>query len=429
MQPNHPFVQAFMAPADDGAGDRFLQEIMTAVRTHLGMDVAFIAKFEGGQRVFTHVSASGAAPVEPGNSGPLEESYCQRVVDGRLPQLIRNAADEPAARELPATMTLPVGAHLSIPLHLRDGSVYGTFCCFSYTPDYSLNARDAGFMRVFAAMVANQLELAEVVRREREQAAAEVRSLIAGRDFTSVYQPIVNTGTGKICGYEALTRFSAVPMRPPNEWFDAAIRVGLGADLEVRTIASALRALDELPRGVYLSVNLSPDTLITSDLAQIFPVDTPWQRLVLELTEHAAIDKYEVIKDKLSAFRARGLRIAVDDAGAGYASFRHILALSPDIIKLDISLVRNIDHDQSRRALAAALVGFAANTNVDIVAEGVETTAELETLKKLGVRKAQGYLLGKPGLLLPVLPVLRPVQRYRAADGVNPGVSRNNRRA
>ena len=119
-------------------------------------------------------------------------------------------------------------------------------------------------------------------------------------------------------------------------------------------------------------------------------------RLVLEITEHAAVDHYEAIAERLKTYRERGLKIAVDDAGAGYASFRHILNLGPNRIKLDMSLTRDIDADPARRALAAALIHFSAETGSTLVAEGVETAAELATLKELGVNKAQGYFLGRP---------------------------------
>jgi predicted signal transduction protein with EAL and GGDEF domain len=95
--------------------------------------------------------------------------------------------------------------------------------------------------------------------------------------------------------------------------------------------------------------------------------------------------------------RALGVRIAIDDAGAGYASMRHILSIEPDLIKLDMSLTRGIDQDRKRRALASALIAFAHETRIDIVAEGVETAAELDTLRELGVRKVQGYFLARPG--------------------------------
>jgi len=120
---------------------------------------------------------------------------------------------------------------------------------------------------------------------------------------------------------------------------------------------------------------------------------------VLELTEHAAIDNYHHLRQALAPMRCAGLRIAVDDAGAGYASFQHILDLQADIIKLDRSLVSGIDTDLARQALASSLIFFSGQTGSKMIAEGVETIEELDTLRHLGVERAQGYLMGRPSPL------------------------------
>lgn len=137
----------------------FLDNALAAIRTHLGMDVAFISEFTDGQRVFRHVdSETSQAPIAVGQGGPLEESYCQRVVDGRLPELIPDAFAEPEAAALPVTRELPVRAHLSVPIRLANGDVYGTFCCFSPHPDASLNERDIALLRIFADLTARHIE-------------------------------------------------------------------------------------------------------------------------------------------------------------------------------------------------------------------------------------------------------------------------------
>jgi EAL domain-containing protein (putative c-di-GMP-specific phosphodiesterase class I) len=123
----------------------------------------------------------------------------------------------------------------------------------------------------------------------------------------------------------------------------------------------------------------------------------PHERVVLEITEHAVIDDYEQVLQAFTALRTRGIRLAIDDAGSGYASFRHIISLEPDFIKLDTTLTRDIDRDNRRQALVSAFVAFAGRTRSEIIAEGVETGAARDTLKVLGVNKAQGYLFGRPG--------------------------------
>jgi len=363
------------------------------------MDVAFLSEFTDGQRVFRHVDSSlENQPVKVGGADPLEASYCQRVVDGRLPELIQDATAVPAAMELPVTRALPVGAHLSVPIKLKDGSVYGTFCCFSFTPDLSLNQRDLGMMRVFADLAADVIERNLEKGKQRDEKAKRIQSVISGDGLSIVYQPIINVAQDKVVGFESLTRFSATPLRGPDVWFNEAASVGMGAQLEMRAVELAMAALDSLPQDVYLSFNVSPEALINGDLRRVLE-GMLLERLVLEITEHATIDEYSELTNALAPLRTQGLRLAVDDARAGFASFRHILRLQPDIIKLDMSLTRDIDTDAARRALASALIRFAHETGSKIVAEGVETASELRVLRSLGVNKAQGYFLGRPAPL------------------------------
>jgi EAL domain-containing protein (putative c-di-GMP-specific phosphodiesterase class I) len=371
-------------------------EALRAIRTHLGMDVAFISEFTDGQRVFRQLdAASQCCPVSVGDAQPLEESYCQRVVDGRLPELIHDASKIPAAMELPVTAALPVGAHLSVPIRLQDGRVYGTFCCFSYAPDHSLNDRDIAMMRVFADLTAAQIERELESDHIKLEAADRLQAVIAGEGLAMAFQPVIDVGNGKPIGFEALARFSGTPPRGPDAWFAEAAGVGLGVELEVTAVRLAVADLPRLPPHAYLAINVSPLTVVSGQLDTLL-AEVPAQRIVLEVTEHAAIETYEQLQAALKVLRGRGMRLAVDDVGAGYASFRHILRLRPDIIKLDMALTRDIDRDPARRALASALITFAGSTGSTIVAEGVETAGELHALRRLGVTTAQGYYLGRP---------------------------------
>ena len=163
-------------------------------------------------------------------------------------------------------------------------------------------------------------------------------------------------------------------------------------------IEAALQGFDRLPADSYLSLNVSPETILAGAVSEVL-ARQPLDRLMLEVTEHALVQDYERLAEALEPLRREGLRLAVDDAGAGYASFRHILKLKPDVIKLDASLIRNVDSDTGCRALAAALIRFAEETGCKVVAEGVETQEELAMLRRLAVNKAQGYLLGRPSAL------------------------------
>ena len=179
-------------------------------------------------------------------------------------------------------------------------------------------------------------------------------------------------------------------------WFKEAAEIGMGTGLQVAAVEIALAALDVLPPDVFVSVNVDPTAATSQELAHVLQ-RYPGERLVIELTEHAPASDYASLRTALDAFRRSGIRIAVDDAGAGFASLRHILELAPDIIKLDISIVRDIDTEAAHRALASALVGFAREIGTALVAEGVETVAEASTLRSLGVPLIQGYFAARPG--------------------------------
>lgn len=385
--------------ANHHSSQEVLLETLHSVRTLLGMEVAFIAEFREGRRIFRYVdSQEDAVPLCVGASDPLEDSYCQRVVDGRLPELIQDATRNLEALTLPVTMALPVGAHLSVPIRFSDGHIYGTFCCFSTFPDYTLNDRDIRTLRLFAEVTGKLLERQVIEEEARDLIISRLRSVLDAELFTMVYQPIVRIAQRQIVGYEALTRFSAEPMRTPDLWFNEAAAVDLQEELELAVIRKALQGLAHIPEDVYLSLNVSPETLLKGSVASVLE-GYPLERLVLELTEHTSIRDYSPIASVLDPMRQRGMRLAVDDAGAGFASFRHILKLQPDVIKLDVSLIRKIDTDTGCRAMAAALIRFAEETGSKIVAEGVETEAELQVLRELKANKAQGYLLGHPAPL------------------------------
>jgi EAL domain-containing protein (putative c-di-GMP-specific phosphodiesterase class I) len=241
----------------------------------------------------------------------------------------------------------------------------------------------------------------ESLERQEEKQRAERRrrlmQVLQGDELTIVFQPIVNLRSDQLIGYEALARFTGEPYRPPDQWFADAAQLGLGVELELRAVQAAVQHLSRIPAGRHLSVNVSPETALHPELsAMIAPVA---ERIVLELTEHAAVTEYDALIERLAALRGLGLRIAVDDAGAGYSSLQHILRLCPDIVKLDIGLTRGIDSDPARRALGAALVRFGCEIHAEITAEGIEHPAELDTLRHIGAANGQGYLLGRPAPL------------------------------
>lgn len=243
-----------------------------------------------------------------------------------------------------------------------------------------------------------RLDDEDAIRAARALIRERIEAVLTERAINIVVQPIFSLETGQIVGVEALSRFDSDSGYGPDRWFADAHEVGLGVELEILAIQTALTQAATLPAHCYVSVNVSPATLNSPALAAAVttgPVAA--DRIVLELTEHVSVQDYDALIGALAELRARGLRLAIDDAGAGFASFRHILRLRPDLIKIDQAIIREIDREPAHRALAAALVMFVLEVgSTTIVAEGVETHDELRTVAALGIDAAQGYLLGRP---------------------------------
>ncbi|MEX2275848.1 MAG: EAL domain-containing protein [Actinomycetota bacterium] len=243
--------------------------------------------------------------------------------------------------------------------------------------------------------LSSQLRREATETEERELVMERIRRVVDGTGMRIVFQPIVDLENRAIVGMEALARFAGDPPRPPDVWFNEAASVGLGTDLELTAIRLAMENIDLLPPDAYLSLNLSHRTATSPRLLDVV-IGEHSQRLVVEITEHEAVEDYDALTESLEKLRIRGVRVAIDDAGAGFASLRHALRLDPHVLKVDISLVRDIDTDRARRALASGLIRFAEEMDIAIVAEGIETQAELDTLLSLGVQFGQGYFLAHP---------------------------------
>ncbi|HET7310000.1 MAG TPA: EAL domain-containing protein [Mycobacteriales bacterium] len=245
---------------------------------------------------------------------------------------------------------------------------------------------------------------AEEALRGRDIDAARfaviVRDVITAGDLLEVHlQPIVplsSYDSAAPAGFEALARFQTTPYEAPDIWLDRAAQAGLLQELELSCARSALALVPLLPDGAFLTVNVSAETLVSPAFVRVLD-GVPADRIVVEVTEHAIVREYDALLRALGGLRERGVRLAVDDAGAGFASFRHVLELSPEIIKLDIHLTRGISNDLSRQALVRSLVAFAGDVGSTLVAEGIETPEDLQTLRDAHVPYGQGYLFARPG--------------------------------
>jgi EAL domain-containing protein (putative c-di-GMP-specific phosphodiesterase class I) len=210
-----------------------------------------------------------------------------------------------------------------------------------------------------------------------------------------VFQPIVDLHRQQVVGYEALSRFAGPPNATPDKWFAAAVRIGRSADLEALVIEHALAARGSLPTNCFLSINVAPDALLSRPVRALLR-RRPLTRLVFELTEHSVVPDYGVLSRAIAEVRELGGFVAVDDAGAGYASLQHILALRPDFVKLDRALIAGLQLDEAKAALVEMFGGFTSRIDSWLLAEGIEERDELRRLSQLGVPLGQGYLLGRP---------------------------------
>jgi EAL domain-containing protein (putative c-di-GMP-specific phosphodiesterase class I) len=387
------------AVLEQGRGDAeagVVQRLLHLLRRTVGMEVAWTSEFRGSSQVLRFVDVAPGLPGPvPGTEVPLSEAYCVRVLAGAMPPFIPDTRLDPEAVLIPATQEMHLGAYLGVPLVGPDGAVEGMVCATSTAPRPELSADDVATARLIADVIQDVHRRAlssSAAQRRRRALLDEVVDLCQGHGRHVVLQPVVELRTGREVAVEALTRFDDAS-RNTAQWFATASALGLGHDLELAAAVSALEAAADGGRAV--AVNLSPDVIVQGALDRLLVGSDP-QGVVVEVTEHAPVESYAALDRALAGHRERGLRVAVDDVGAGYASMAHVVRMHPDIIKIDLSLVRGIDHDPVRQALVEALTVFGRRLGADVVAEGVETAAEREALVALGVTYAQGFLFGPP---------------------------------
>ncbi|MCV2395263.1 EAL domain-containing protein [Actinotalea sp. M2MS4P-6] len=249
-----------------------------------------------------------------------------------------------------------------------------------------------------------------VVRQVDAALVPLVDGVLADNTFHTVFQPIYALHSGRLLGVEALTRVDVAPYRPPDAWFAAARATGRGTELELAVVVHALGEAQALPDGIDLALNVSPTTLADPQLVDL--LRDAGRPVTIEITEHAGVEDYDLLSHRIDELRGAGIRIAVDDAGAGIASLQHIVQLAPHVIKLDISLTQGVAASPLRRALAGSLIEFAQQTGAQLLVEGIEDDDDLETWTALGAHACQGFLVGRPSGL-PVPAVSHAITRHR----------------
>lgn len=385
--------QALLAVRGDGTVEDIARGLMRPMLAMDGVDITTAFAFENGSLAVT-IAAEGPEGMPVGVGRPVPRSRAQ---------LLRERAAEGVAihpwRELVVdrdygrawtAIGLTAGAYLPLVYEgeLLGMLVVGTTAAHGHDVLGQHLAALAEYSAVATALLGPRLR----ERRRTGDTHALLERVIAEHAFEPVFQPIVELATRTVVGYEALTRFK--DGTPPDERFAEAETVGLGVWLEAAALAAVRRAAGRLPASQWLSVNVSPE--MAADRGRLRrSLGTPTRELVVEVTETRPISDYRRVRRNIASLGSR-VRLAVDDAGAGFASLRHIVELRPQFVKLDMGLVRGIDRDPARQALVAGMVHFASETSCALIAEGIETEAEQRTLRRLGVSLGQGYLLGRP---------------------------------
>jgi EAL domain-containing protein (putative c-di-GMP-specific phosphodiesterase class I) len=265
-----------------------------------------------------------------------------------------------------------------------------------------------------SSALARSVFITKVLRPESQRQAERrkrVEQLMNNGGLTMVLQPIMSLDDDRrIIEVEALARFDGTPTRGPDYWFHEAASVGLGVSFELFAIRRALELLPQIPLPVALAINAGPETFVSPELCDILTsVDS--SRVIVELTEHTDIVDSPTLQRACQNLRTLGCKIAIDDTGTGFASLAVVLHVQPDIIKLDRELTRGIDAHPVRRALASALMTFGNEIGADVIAEGIETVEQLNTLVDVGICYGQGFYLARPGSLVDLFHQLTSAKR------------------
>ncbi len=369
-------------------------DLLQTAKSSLRLSVAFLTRMDGTTQHLEVVESSVPFLFKEGATQVQATSLCQAINDGRLPAVIPDLRQFPEAMKLPAARLPRIRSYVSVPVVLSDGTIYGTFCAAGLTTDKGLTKRDKSLMQVLASATAVIIEPGIRARATRTEIEARLLPIVAGGGPLVVLQPIVELATGNRVGAEALARFPAEWDKAPDVCFAEAHTVGLGDRLEIQALLGAAEHLASVTG--YIAMNVSPATLLTAECTAMLD-GLPLDRVLLELSEHDKVEDYAALAAVLAPLRARGLRLAIDDVGAGFSSLRHIVVTSPDVIKIDRTIVDGCSHDPVLSTLVNSLVYFGHGCNAMVVAEGIETAADAAKLLELGVDYGQGWYFGRPG--------------------------------
>ena len=369
-------------------------DLLRTAKSSLQISVAFLTRMDGTTQHLEVVESSIPFLFKEGVTQKQDTTFCQAILDGKLPNVLPDVKQFPLAMTLPASRIPRIRSYVSVPVVLSDGTLYGTFCAAGLTSDKGLTKRDKSLMDILAHAAAVVIEPGIRRREQSDEIKQRIWPMLEAGGPVIVLQPIVDLATGNRIGAEALSRFPAAWHKPPDVCFAEAHTVDLGHELELVALASAAELLEQVPG--YVAMNISSATLLTagaSDLLGAMPLD----RILLELSEHDQVSDYDALHAVLAPLRAQGMRLAIDDVGAGFSSLRHIVLTRPDVLKIDRTLVDGVSTDDILRTLVHSLVVFGHGCDATVVAEGIETAADAALLLTLGVDYGQGWYYGRPG--------------------------------
>ena len=375
--------------------EQTLLSLLHAARTKLRMEVGFISRFDGDMRTFYLVdSAPGVNIVQSGGSDYRGESLCQRVVDGRVSQLIANAQTVAGANDLTAVKLVPVGAHISVPIVFSDGTVFGTFCVFSRYAIPELNHRSLAMCRVFADVASALIEEVSALPQYESHYWAkkkiEVTELLTEGRLKYAPAALINLNTGKQLGVELMPTLTQATenIASPVLLMHEVVRLGLANLIGVNLVERVISTLSATPDEHFVAINITPQLLAEFDFLEWLNQDM-CKRVVFEISEHDRVSSYHDLKRILQPIRKSGIRLSIDNAGAGFASMQHILQLQPEFVKLDAGLTCGIASDPAQQAMLQALLLFSRTQGCTLIADGISNKWDEEYLLHSGISVGQ----------------------------------------
>lgn len=381
----HDLILTHMRNAEVADGVRAQIDLhLDRLRRSHGFELVFAARVAGGERRIEAMSA------DPDSSVDHRVGEVRALRDCPVVMAAAAAAPQAFAGQLSGVHLPPVAPPgvIAVTLFSSSGSLFGVLGGVVSEPV------EAGVLTAAATGMTVGLDLLH----DHETAAQRVRGMLGEvmreRQFYPVFQPVRDLVSGGVVYREGLTRLTTEDGTTVPQMLAAAHSVGLGPALE---LAFARAIIEEDEGGVDnsgVAINLSEATLHSAEFETF--LDTVEPGLTVELTEYEPVRDYPALAGVVARMRAAGLSLAIDDAGAGYTSLRHILDLKPDVLKMDASMSARVDTDPEALALFRALQSYCDETGTLLVIEGVERPEQLEALRSIDARYVQGYHLGGP---------------------------------